>query len=368
MNDFGLLIGRYLANPGAMTDLELRELLLDSTGRQIISGRFLEDESHGNGDPGLFMLAVRNDTEGSLVDADGDYAPLQVDANGRLRVVADIDVSNGHEKEEDSAHQDEDVGSYILAVRSDSRPTNANTDADGDYASVFVNTNGELYVHDTDVLSKLTEIDTELDNQGLTLDSIDTSIGNIETDIDDLKQQEDEAHSSGHYGIMPLAVRADSDGSLVDTDGDYAPLQVDANGFLKITGNISTSIEGTEAYNATDNLAAGGDGEVGSIGGTFVDLCAVAVGAGETAHVYGWQCDLDKNGVLRLITDDGVNIVVYKVRLNSSALPGIDEHFSESGRIEIAGAAGLNIKIQAKKRGSGGGNATGTGSIHVRKV
>jgi hypothetical protein len=48
---------------------------------------FAEDSVHTNADIGTHILAVRNDTEGSLVSADGDYASLQVDANGRLRVL-----------------------------------------------------------------------------------------------------------------------------------------------------------------------------------------------------------------------------------------------------------------------------------------
>lgn len=57
-------------------------------------GAHAEDVAHVSGDLGVQMLAVRNDTEGTLVDTDGDYASLQLDNLGRLRVVADIDVVN----------------------------------------------------------------------------------------------------------------------------------------------------------------------------------------------------------------------------------------------------------------------------------
>lgn len=46
-----------------------------------------EDAIAGTGDTGVMMLAVRRDTDGSQVDADGDYAELQVDNEGRLKVV-----------------------------------------------------------------------------------------------------------------------------------------------------------------------------------------------------------------------------------------------------------------------------------------
>ena len=45
------------------------------------------DTAAGSSDPGIVLLAVRNDTVGSLVSANGNYSPLQVGPNGRLRVL-----------------------------------------------------------------------------------------------------------------------------------------------------------------------------------------------------------------------------------------------------------------------------------------
>jgi len=52
-----------------------------------------EDSAHGSGDQGIQILAVRTDTEQSLVSAEFDYGSLQIDSLGRLRVLADIDVT-----------------------------------------------------------------------------------------------------------------------------------------------------------------------------------------------------------------------------------------------------------------------------------
>lgn len=54
------------------------------------SSNFAEDSAHVSGNDGTHILAVRNDTEGSLVSADGDYASLQLDSSGRLRTLANI--------------------------------------------------------------------------------------------------------------------------------------------------------------------------------------------------------------------------------------------------------------------------------------
>ncbi len=46
-----------------------------------------EDAAAGDGDTGVMMLAVRKDVAATTVGADGDYHPLEVDANGRLHVI-----------------------------------------------------------------------------------------------------------------------------------------------------------------------------------------------------------------------------------------------------------------------------------------
>lgn len=104
-----------------------------------------EDSVHTSGDIGNFMLAVRHDANTSLVSADGDYAPLQVDAAGRLKVVAEVTVEAGDaEYLEDSAHTNADAGLHMLAVRQDTLASSVSTD--GDYASLKVNADGRLYV------------------------------------------------------------------------------------------------------------------------------------------------------------------------------------------------------------------------------
>lgn len=108
---------------------------------------FDEDSAHTSGDKGKFVLAVRHDADTSLVSTDGDYAPLQVDALGRLKVAADISVVSGFEKNEDSAHTSGDVGGYMLGVRSDI-PSVA-TSTDGDYASITTDKYNRTWVNDS---------------------------------------------------------------------------------------------------------------------------------------------------------------------------------------------------------------------------
>ena len=422
MDDFGILVGKYLSALPTLSNEQVSELILDSSGRLIISGRYLEDSAHSSGDAGIQMLAVRNDTLASLVDTDGDYAPLQVNASGALFTEVSV-ISLNSEYAEDSAHTTADIGQFMLAVRHDAEtslvdtdgdyaplqvdssgrlkvatlvsvePTDAefaedaahtsgdtglhmlavrqdtlaaSTSTDGDYSSLKVDSDGELYVTDEAARASLANIETdaaaievELLDQGTTLDS-------IETEILSLTHDEDTAHTSGDTGIMSLAVRADSDGTLADTDGDYAPLQVDANGKLKVAAQLTPI--GSEAYTVTDALAAAGDGleTITASGTPWVTVASIAVGAGTTAYLYGYQWACDQNAQFRIVTNDTVDTIYYKTGVNSSAKPGDSEHFSESGRVEIAGAANLEVRLQIKKRSATGGDANGTGSMHIR--
>ena len=164
-------------------------------------------------------MGVRADSDGPLADTDGDYSAFQVDAQGRLKVSATVDVPPSEaEFAEDSEHASGDVGVHVLAVRQDVlSPSNS---SDGDYSSLKVTELGELRTNDASAVSILT--------------SVASSTTSLENNIDSLIHIEDSLHISGSSGLLPLAVRNDVDGSLTDTDGDYSPLQVDTLGKLKV--------------------------------------------------------------------------------------------------------------------------------------
>ena len=202
-----------------------------------------EDAAHSSGDTGNFILAVANHTEGALHSADGDYAALQVDSSGRLRVVADVDVSNLSEKNEDDPHSSGDTGSYVLAVRQDTLA--ASTSADGDYASFKVDSVGSLYVKATDTDALLTTIDAVLDSIKVDTGVIAGDTTSIDATLTALSKAEDSVHSSGDQGIMGLAVRNDA-GTALAADGDYIPLTTDSSGSLRVAASLTLNSEYAE--------------------------------------------------------------------------------------------------------------------------
>lgn len=108
---------------------------------------YAEDSAHSSGDNGQFMLAVRNDADSSLVDTDGDYAPLQVDNEGRLKVAMEVTVEAGDaEFLKGSIAGDTDAGIHTLAIRQDTLAGFTGI-ADGDYTSLKVDALGRLYTN-----------------------------------------------------------------------------------------------------------------------------------------------------------------------------------------------------------------------------
>lgn len=110
----------------------------------IPSPGYGEDTPHVSGDSGVPTLAVRNDTPGSLVDTNGDYAPLQVDANGRLRVDATLSgASGGTAMADDAAFT---VGTTNITPAGGTYRTSRDNLDDGDGGAIALNQKRGQYV------------------------------------------------------------------------------------------------------------------------------------------------------------------------------------------------------------------------------
>lgn len=80
------------------TDLAAIEVLLgtiDSDTGTIADAIKAEDSFTSDGHSGIGILAVRYDSGGNLVSNEFDYSFLQVDANGKLRVTAELPANSG---------------------------------------------------------------------------------------------------------------------------------------------------------------------------------------------------------------------------------------------------------------------------------
>ena len=134
-----------------------------------------------------------------------------------------------------------------------------------------------------------------------------------------LGKAEDAAHASGDTGVMSLAVRRDADTSLVSADGDYAPLQVNAAGSLKVAITSGAGSGGTSAADgstftrATTSLTPAGavvetsaptltNGQVAGLSQTTGGALRVAVASGGISGVVN-------DAALTIGTSEGVPIM-----------------------------------------------------------
>lgn len=175
----------------------------------VSASEFAEDTAHASGDRGIQALAVRHDDDATgLVSADGDYSPLLVDALGRLKVSADIEVASDFVYAEDSAHTSGDLGAFVLAVRNDAGTSLVG--ADGDYAPLSLDSAGALRVVGTLAISG--------------------------------QFAEDSAATSGDIGLHTLSVRKDALSSNVSADGDYASNIQWSEGSLKVVDIANSAV------------------------------------------------------------------------------------------------------------------------------
>ena len=220
-------------------------LYVTSSGGGGGSTQYAEDTAHSSGDTGTMSLAVRNDTLAALAGTDGDYTPLQVNADGALYVTSSgfTDVQHA----EGSFHTTADIGNLALGVRRDAQTS---ISSNGAYAPMLFNENGALWVSDGG--TRVTQ------------------------------HAEGGLHSSGELGNLALGVRRDAE-TAISSNGARAPMLFNSNGALWVhSASASTSAK-------QDTLIAQGAGSntylhqaltntaVSAIGGTSAVVKRVIV-------------------------------------------------------------------------------------------
>lgn len=233
-----------------------------------------------------------------VVDNAGNWVPFTLNAAGELPVAATVNFAGDYA--EDSPHVSGDIGLFTLLVRQDTLA--ASTSADGDYGAFKSNAAGELYVFDTTTHTTLTAILADT----ATIDSQTLSIQNTLTA---LSKAEDSAHVSGDQGIQALAVRNDTPGSLVSANGDYAPLQVDATGNLRVTGSVTVASDKVE-----DAAAASGDTGSFMLGVRRDTTGANTSANGDYSEIQTWS-----NGEMKVVDIANLSILQQQVGVTTTA-------------------------------------------------
>lgn len=244
-----------------------------------------EDAAHASGDVGVMSLVVRSDAGGSLSGTDGDYSPLQVDANGALRVTGG---GGGTQYTEDAAAAANPIGTALIGVRDDARAGGI-VSADGDNIAMRATNAGELFVSATTPIGSPDSIALE---EGGNLEGIAILLNTV-------RHAEDGASADGDFGFGILAVRQDTPANTSGTDGDYEIPKMSA-GRLWTSAKIDTALPA--GTNAIGKLAANSGVDIGDVDVTSVPADPFGVNA-DAASATG-----SISAKLRFIASTGIPI------------------------------------------------------------
>ena len=238
-------IGKLTANSGIdIGDVDVTSII---SGVGATNLGKAEDAAHTSGDVGVMSLAVRFDAGGALAGTDLDYAPLQVDANGALRVTGG---GGGTEYTEDVATANPIVGSAVMMERDDA--LSALTPIEGDWASLRCNANGALWTKHEGTITVDGTVTANLsatDNAVLDSISSDTAsmlpgIQNIDTNIT--------ACNTGAVVVASGAITETNSASLAVVGGgaEATALRVtlanDSTGVITVDGTVTANLSATD--------------------------------------------------------------------------------------------------------------------------
>ena len=205
------------------------------------------DDGHTSGDVGIMSLAVRNNTLGTLVGTDRDYTPLQVNTDGALYTLSEINATTGTTNAFQTANgavATSQRGIVPLIRMNDvvSAPTGH---VDNDWTYFQTNIKGALYttggeVENAAVQSEPLLIGGRYDLSARTLGSGDAG-----------------AVALTAKGEVIVSVPTASNSWI--TREDYATLQVNAQGALYTTHGVTgMQSDNNEAVDDTTAVALGG--------------------------------------------------------------------------------------------------------------
>lgn len=244
---------------GDTTDIETAVELIDDTVAVLGTDTYTEATTKG-----LIVGAIRRDADTTLVNTTNEVSPLQVDANGRLKVEA----FSGE--------------TLPVSLSSTTITGTVAVTQSGTWDEIGINDSGNSITVDGTVAVTGVSTEAKQDTQITHLATIAGDTTDIETAVELIDDTVATLGTSTYTeattkGLIVAAVRRDADTTLVDTTNELSPLHVDANGRLKVEAfsGETLPVSGT----VTANLAAG----TNNIGD--VDILSIAAGDNNIGNV-----------------------------------------------------------------------------------
>lgn len=335
-------------------------LRVSSTGALHVTGggggvQYNIDDAASATATGTVALVVRKDSAASLAGTDGDVSALQVDANGALRVTGG---GGGTEYTVDAAAPAAPTGATFVMERDDA--LSALTEVEGDWTNPRASANGALWVS---VDGTVTVGSHAVTNAGTFAVQVDGAALTALQLLDDTVFAEDVAAQAADKGVAVLAVRRDADTSLVGTDNDYANLQVDANGRLKVEAfsgeTLPVSLATLPA--STNTLEIVGDAaHDAAIAGNPVRMAGRALTSDYTAVAAGDTADLITTLLGKLVT------IPYANPANTWSYAAASGGITNTTGVTIKTAAGAGIRNYVTSVSVVNGHASVDTDVQIR--
>lgn len=293
-------------------------------------------------------------TDNAVLDAiAASTAAIETAVEGTLTVTGG---GGGTEYTEDAAAAANPVGNALILVREDGRAGSLTT-TDGDNVALRGNNKGEAYVKTTDSDALLTTIDADTGNISTKIDTIAGAVSGTEVQVDVLTMPTVtvNAHAVTNAGTFATqvdgaaltslqladdvvatlgtttyteastkgttigAVRRDADTTLVDTTNEIGPLQMDANGRLKVEAfsgeTLPVSLTSTTVTGTVAVTQSGTWDEVGiNDSGNSITVDYATTGSGTATGAL--RVELPTNGTGTVGLNAGTN-AIGKLAANS---------------------------------------------------
>ncbi len=322
-------IGKLAANSGV--DIGDVDVTTVTPGTGATNLGKAEDAAHSTGDVGVMVLGIRDDTLSVFSGAENDYEPFHMTAAGRLYVSATVDAALpagtnniGDVDVLSIAAGDNNIGNVdIVTVPAPLSTAGNGTAATAHRVTIASDSTGQVVLAaGSAAIGKLAA------NSGVDIGDVDVTTVTPGTAAANLGKAEDAAHASGDTGVMALAVRKDTAAALAGTDGDYAALEVDANGRLHVLNlpfeRTITVVTGTAASSGDNSLIA-------------------APGVGVKIVVCGFVIQNESSTATTLILRDGTTSKIRCYAKNQG--DGLSQVFTPDARWKLTANTALNLNL-----------------------
>lgn len=205
-----------------------------------------------------------------------------------------VTIDNGDETDFVASTDDAGAAGHVQRVKltysADGSATHVPADADGLLVNLGANndvvvTSLPALVAGTAAIGKLAA------NSGVDIGDVDVTSVVPGTGASNLGKAEDAAHGSGDVGVMPLAVRRDTAVASSGADGDYEPLQTDAEGYLRTAGKVLDSTGAEISFSspvvvtATPSIDAGAYAANDNLDGAIISFANAVAVSGGVGHI-----------------------------------------------------------------------------------